>query len=165
MISSWVLPIALKDWMNECIQAKRRPVSLWEINGELPLPQACPVSLMPKVPLGFPRWLSGKDPACQRKRCRFNLWVRNIPWRSRWQPTPVFLPGKSHGQRNLGSYTVHGVPKKSDPAELLNNKVPSKTRLDPSQVPSNSTESLFQETLMQAPFYWAAAMWKAPCLG
>ena len=28
-------------------------------------------------------------------------WVRNIPWRGKWQPTPVFLPGKSHGQRNL----------------------------------------------------------------
>ena len=28
-------------------------------------------------------------------------WVRKIPWRRKWQPTPVFLPGKSHGQRSL----------------------------------------------------------------
>ena len=36
--------------------------------------------------------------ACQRrrhKRCRFHLWVRKIPWRRAWQPTPVLLPGKS----------------------------------------------------------------------
>ena len=28
-------------------------------------------------------------------------WVGKIPWRRKWQPTPVFLPGKSHGQRSL----------------------------------------------------------------
>ena len=33
---------------------------------------------------------------------RFNSWVRKIPWRTAWQPTPVFLPGKSHGQRLVG---------------------------------------------------------------
>ena len=31
----------------------------------------------------------------------FNPWVEKIPWRKKWQPTPVFLPGKSHGQRSL----------------------------------------------------------------
>ena len=35
----------------------------------------------------------------------FNLWVREMPWRRKWQPTPVFLPGKSHRQRLLVSYT------------------------------------------------------------
>jgi len=35
------------------------------------------------------------------KRCRFNLWVRKIRWRREWQPTPVFLPGESLGQRSL----------------------------------------------------------------
>ena len=33
------------------------------------------------------------------RRPGFDLWVRKIPWRRKWQPTPVFLPGKSHGQR------------------------------------------------------------------
>ena len=42
----------------------------------------------------------------------FDLWVGKIPWRRKWQPTPVFLPGKSHGQRNLA--TVHGVAKELD---------------------------------------------------
>ena len=50
------------------------------------------------------RWVSGKESTCQCGRCRrrgFSPWVREIPWRRGWQPTPVFLPGGSHGQRNL----------------------------------------------------------------
>ena len=57
---------------------------------------------------GLPRWYSGKESACQcrrHKRHGFNSWVRNIPWRRKWQPTPVFLPRKSHGQRSLVGYS------------------------------------------------------------
>ena len=53
---------------------------------------------------GLPRWLSGKEFACKSRRCRrlgFNPWVQKIPWRRKWQPTPVFLPRESHGQRSL----------------------------------------------------------------
>ena len=53
----------------------------------------------------------GKESACQCrrcKRCEFNPWVGKIPWRRKWQPTPVFLPGKSHGQRNLAGYSPWG---------------------------------------------------------
>ena len=39
---------------------------------------------------------------------RFNPWVRKIPWRREWQPTPVFLPGESHGQRSLVGYSPRG---------------------------------------------------------
>ena len=42
------------------------------------------------------------------KRCGFDPWVRKIPWRREWQPTPVFLPGKSHGQRSLVGYSSWG---------------------------------------------------------
>ena len=52
-----------------------------------------------------------KIPACQcrrRKRCRFNSWVRKIPWSRKWQPTPVFLPGESHGQQSLEGYSPQG---------------------------------------------------------
>ena len=45
----------------------------------------------------FPRGSTGKEPAsqCRRhKRCRFDPWVRKIPWSRKWQPTPLFLPGK-----------------------------------------------------------------------
>ena len=46
----------------------------------------------------FPGGASGKEPACQCKRCKrcgFDPWVGKTPWRRAWQPTPVFLPGKS----------------------------------------------------------------------
>ena len=38
------------------------------------------------------------------KRHGFNPWIRKIPWRREWQPTSVFLPGESHGQRSLSGY-------------------------------------------------------------
>ena len=50
---------------------------------------------------GLPWGLSGKESACQCRRCEFDPWIGKIPWRRKWQPTPVFLPGKSHGQRSL----------------------------------------------------------------
>ena len=53
---------------------------------------------------GLPWWLCGKESACQCRRRRFNSWVRNVPWRRKWQHTPVFLPEKSHGQRTLVGY-------------------------------------------------------------
>jgi len=40
------------------------------------------------------------------KRHGFDSWVRKIPWRRKWQPTPVFLPGESHGQRSLTGYSL-----------------------------------------------------------
>ena len=50
--------------------------------------------------IGVPGGARGKEPSCQWrrcKRCRFNPWVGKIPWRRAWQPTPLFLPGESHG--------------------------------------------------------------------
>ena len=41
-------------------------------------------------------------------RLRFDPWVGKIPWRRKWQPTPVFLPGESHGQRSLVGYSPWG---------------------------------------------------------
>ena len=57
---------------------------------------------------GLPWWLSGIEFTCQCRRCRFDPWVKNIPWRRKWQPTPVFLPGKSHGHRSLADYSPWG---------------------------------------------------------
>ena len=51
---------------------------------------------------GFPGGASGKEPACPRRRQKrrgFNSWAGKIPWRRAWQPTPVFWPGESHGQK------------------------------------------------------------------
>ena len=39
---------------------------------------------------------------------QFDLWVEKIPWRRKWQPTPVFLPGEFHGQRILVGYSPWG---------------------------------------------------------
>ena len=59
---------------------------------------------------------SSKESACQcrrYKRLRSDPWVGKIPWRRKWQLTPVFFPGKSHGQRSLMSYSPWGL-KESD---------------------------------------------------
>ena len=70
---------------------------------------------------GFPGGTGGKELARQcrrRKRQRFNPCIGKIPWRRAWQPTPVFLPGESHGQRNLAGYNPWGR-KESDTTEWL----------------------------------------------
>ena len=64
---------------------------------------------VPSVCLGFPGGASGKELGCQCRRCKrrgFNPWVRKIHWTGAQQPTPVFLPGKSHGQRSLAGYNL-----------------------------------------------------------
>ena len=56
---------------------------------------------------GFPGGASDKEFACpcrRHKRGRFDPWIEKILWRA-WQPTPVFLPGESHGQRSLAGYS------------------------------------------------------------
>ena len=58
--------------------------------------------------IGLPKWYSGKESTCQHRRHRLNCWVRKIPWRREWQPTPAFLPGKSRGQRNSVGYSPWG---------------------------------------------------------
>ena len=42
--------------------------------------------------------------AGRHQRRRFDPWVRKLPWRRAQQPTPVFLPGESHGQKSLVGY-------------------------------------------------------------
>ena len=59
----------------------------------------------------LPRLHSGKESACQCRRCRrcgFNAQVGKISWSRKWQPTPVFLPGKFCGQRSLVGYSPWG---------------------------------------------------------
>ena len=54
---------------------------------------------------------------CGRRRShRFDPWVGKIPWRRKWQPTPIFLPGKSHGQWSLAGCSPGGL-KESDMTE------------------------------------------------
>ena len=61
-------------------------------------------------------WLTGKESACQCRRHRLDPWVRVITRRRKWQPTLVFLPAKSHGQRSPLGYSPWGR-KESDITE------------------------------------------------
>ena len=61
--------------------------------------------------LCLPRWHNDQESACQCKRCRkcgLDPWFRRIPWHRKWQPTPVFLPRKFHGQGSLVGYSPWG---------------------------------------------------------
>ena len=70
------------------------------------------------IKYSLPRWLSGKEPACQYRKWRFDLWIGKMSWKRKWQPTPVFLPGKSHGQKSLLGYSPGGC-KELDTTERL----------------------------------------------
>ena len=59
--------------------------------------------------IGLPWWLSGKESTCQCRRNGFDPWIRKIFQRRKWKPTPVFVPGKSHGQRSLAGYRSQRV--------------------------------------------------------
>ena len=62
--------------------------------------------------LGLPRWLSGRESICQCRRLKFDSWVGKIPWRRKWQLTPIFLTGKIQwseepgGLQSMGSQRV-----------------------------------------------------------
>ena len=77
--------------------------------------------------VGFPGGSDSKKSTCPCRRPRFDPWVGKIPWRREWQPTLVFLPGKSHGQRSLAGCSrgrTMGLPE-LDMTELLNNNMSS----------------------------------------
>ena len=60
--------------------------------------------------------------------CGFDPWVAKIPWRRKWQPTPVFLPGEFHGQRSLVGYSPCGS-KESDTTEAIEHSCMIETTL------------------------------------
>ena len=64
-----------------------------------------------KVHMGFPHGWVVKECSCQGRGCRrdqFHPQVGKVPWRRKWQPTPVFFPGEVHGQRSLAGYSLWG---------------------------------------------------------
>ena len=66
--------------------------------------------------IGLPWWCSGRRIRLLKQRQGFNPWLRKIHWRRKGQPVPVFLPGKSHGQKSLMGYSLEGC-KESDKTE------------------------------------------------
>ena len=83
--------------------AFRPHVTFWRSfdSVQAPPPVWRPSALKPVFPSGDCQWR-------RYKRHEFKPWVRKIPWRRKWQPTPVFLPGESHGLRSPASYTLQG---------------------------------------------------------
>ena len=83
---------------------------------------------------GSPGGSDGKEPACNvGDQAGFHPQVRKIPWRRKWQPTPAFLPGESHGQRSLAGYSPW-VRKESDTTERLTFSLFSQSQaLEPAQ--------------------------------
>ena len=95
----------------------------WEPQGDVWVPKLPAGTGDPRITLvwttgGLPRCLSGKESACQCRRHGFNSWVRKIPWRRKWQPAPVVLPGESHGQWSLAGHSPRGH-KESDITEHI----------------------------------------------
>ena len=91
---------------------------------------------------GFPEGSVVKNPPANERR-EFDPWVGKVPWRRKWQPTPLFLPGKSLGQRSLVGDSPWGC-KELDTTERLNNKslhegsIPLMTSPPPKGPPPNS---------------------------
>ena len=88
-------PLALEAWS----------LSHWTIR-EVPQPPPSQISLY--VDWLFPGGSDGKSLCLQRRTPRFDPCVRKMPWRRKRRPTPVHLPGKSHGQRSLTGYSPWG---------------------------------------------------------
>ena len=74
--------------------------------------------MQPKWHVGFPGESVSKESACQCRRHGFEPCVGKVPWRRKWEPTAVFLPGKSHGQSSLAGYCPWGH-RESDTTERL----------------------------------------------
>ena len=79
----------------------------------------------------FPGGITDKESVCQckrHKRCEFDPWVEKIPWRKKWEPSPLLLPGESDGQRSLADYSPQGH-KESDMTEVTKHALCSQTSL------------------------------------
>ena len=98
--------------------------------------------------IGLPGWLSGKKSACQCRECKrhgCDPWVGKIPWRRKWQLTPVFLPGEFHGQSSLAGYSPRGR-KESDKTEGLSTHTHTHTH---THTKNNNIPTFFNTTQLK----------------
>ena len=96
---SWVYSVSHWDCRTEDPLSDSAEKLLWRGKGEVSL---YVILAKDTCHPGLLRWLSGKETAFQCRRHRSDPWVRKIPWRREWLSTPVFLPAKSHGQKEPG---------------------------------------------------------------
>ena len=111
----------------------------------------------------LPWWFIGKELACQCRRPGFNPCIRKILWRRKRQPTPVFLSGKSHGQRNLEGYSSWGRERVR--FWLNNNSISNQNNLISKQV--NYRGSIYvveKQTTNNGVFYSWRIFWKRKLL-
>ena len=94
-----------------------------------------------------------KESTCQHRRPGFDSWIRRIPWSRKWQPTPVFLPGKLHGQRSLVGYSPWGR-RESDMTECTPCTQLIYTLIKPQQVRLWFNSFSEGQTLFQVISYW-----------
>ena len=106
--NNWIIPYSIlySRLLNNTLRIQSHVSFFWNI---LARSWSSPSSLT-RPSTSKPSWvlpggLGRKESTCN---AGFNSWVRKIPWRKKWQPTPVFLPGKSHGQRSLAGYSSRG---------------------------------------------------------
>ena len=97
-----------KHWRLLYVLRNERAISKHYKTGSFNSVMYSTLSLLVSNHIGILKQLGGEESACQRRRHRFDPWVWKIPWGGKRQPTPVFLLGKSHGQRSLASYTPCG---------------------------------------------------------
>ena len=109
-----------------------------------------PWIIITSIHFGASQVLSGKESACQCRRCMFNPGMGRIPWRRKWQPTPVFLPRKSHGQRSLAGYSPWSVL-----SICAKNRRNIKHLLSISYVPSTKSNVLCMHCLIRPPSLWS----------
>ena len=104
----------------------RQTFGIWSLSC-IPLPKKYLFKQLPFLPTSMlfahlytspQASLVAKESACQCRKHEFDPWIGKIPWKRKWQPIPVFLPGKSHGQRSLVGYSPWGR-KESDTTERL----------------------------------------------
>ena len=99
---------------HECVRAHRREGERRRLVGTKHNPVGG-LEAFKQIQRGFPSGSVVKNPPANTGDTGFSPWVEKIPWRRKWQPTPLFLPGKSHGQRSLVGYSPWGC-KESDTA-------------------------------------------------
>ena len=122
-----------------------------------------PLGYHPRILSRHPGGASGKEPTCQCRRCKrcgFNPWVGKIPWRKKWQPTLVFLPGKSHRQRSLEGYSPKSC-KESDKLRQLSTRMLITSARPPLPwiFPHLAKESFFPSIFPEIPPYSPHFSW------
>ena len=97
---------------------------------------------------------------------RFSPWIRKIPWRRKCQPTPVFLPGESHGQRSLAGYSPqdcrrvgHNLKMKQQQQQLLAQMVKCLPAMRETQVQSLDREDPLEKEMAT---HSSTLAWKIP---